>query len=104
MDAALAAAVIELDSHRVAARQARSAARAALIARLESLDDELLSLARASLGSERLCRLSEEAAETLAPFRERMPREAYEVARGAALTRLLREHTGLPVIRYDADR
>jgi hypothetical protein len=104
MDAALAAAVIELDSRRAAARQARGAARAALIARLDSLDDELLSHARARLSSEQLRRLSDEAGEALAPFRERMPRQAYEAARETALTRLLREHTGLPVIRYDAVR
>jgi hypothetical protein len=104
MDAALAAAVIELDSRRAAARQARGAARAALIARLDSLDDELISHARARLSSEQLRRLSDEAAEALAPFRERMPRQAYEAARETALTRLLREHTGLPVIRYDAVR
>jgi len=103
MEAALASAVIRLDGARDAARQARGAARAALIAQLEALDDDLLSRARARLAPEQLEALGREADETLAPFRERMPREAYEAARHAAVTRLVRERAGLPVIRYDAN-
>jgi hypothetical protein len=102
MEAALSAAVLEMDSHRRAARQARGSARAALIARLGTLDDELLSLVRRRLAAEQLERLAGEAADALAPFRERMPREAYAAAHQAALTRVLREHAGLPVIRYDS--
>jgi hypothetical protein len=104
METALAAAVLQMDAHRQAARGARGPARAALIAHLESLDDSLLARVRAGLSAERLDGLRREAAETLAPFRERMPRAAYQAAHDAALTRLLREHAGLPVIRYDAGR
>ena len=102
MEAALAAAVIEVDSHRAAARHARGSVRLALIARLEAIDDELLSLARAGTAPDQLDALEREAVDALAPFRERMPREAYNVARNTALTRLLRQHARLPVIRYDA--
>jgi hypothetical protein len=102
MEALLAAAVIEVDSHRAAARRARGSVRVALIARLEALDDELLSLARAGMTPDQLDGLEREASDALAPFRERMPREAYDVARNASLTRLIREHARLPVIRYDA--
>jgi hypothetical protein len=104
METALAAAVLQMDAHRQAARGARGPARAALIAHLESLDDSLLARVRAGLSAEQLDGLRREAAETLAPFRERMPRAAYQAAHDAALTRLLREHAGLPVIRYDAGR
>ena len=102
METALAAAVLQMDAHRQASRGARGPARAALIAHLESLDDNLLARVRARLSPEQLDELRREAAETLAPFRERMPRVAYEAAHEAALTRLLREHAGLPVIRYDS--
>jgi len=102
METALAAAVLQMDAHRQAARGARGPARAALIAHLESLDDSLLARVRAGLSAEQLDGLRREAAETLAPFRERMPRVAYEAAHEAAFTRLLREHAGLPLIRYDA--
>jgi hypothetical protein len=104
METSLAAAVLQMDAHRQAARGARGPARAALIAHLESLDDSLLARVRAGLSAEQLDGLRREAAETLAPFRERMPRAAYQAAHDAALTRLLREHAGLPVIRYDAGR
>jgi hypothetical protein len=102
METALAAAVLQMDAHRQVSRGVRGPARAALIAHLESLDDNLLARVRARLSPEQLDELRREAAETLAPFRERMPRVAYEAAHEAALTRLVREHAGLPVIRYDA--
>jgi hypothetical protein len=101
-EAALSAAVLEVDSHRQAARQARGSARETIVTRLDALDEELLSLERARLSPEQLQALAREADETLAPFRERMPRASYESARHAALTRLVREAAGLPVIRYDA--
>ena len=102
METVLAAAVLQMDAHRQASRGARGPARAALIGDLRVLENELLAQARARLSPEHLDELRREAAETLAPFRERMPRAAYEAAHEAALTRLLREHAGLPVIRYDA--
>ena len=102
METALERAVLQMDAHRQAARGARGAARATLIAHLESLDDELLARARARLSPERLEELRQEVRETLEPFRERMPRAAYDAAHDAALTRLVRQDAGLPVIRYDA--
>ncbi len=101
MDAALAGAALQMDAERQAARQARGSARAALITRLEAVDHELLAHARASLGPERLQALLREAVDALEPFRQRMPPGAYEAAREAAVTRLVREQAGLPIIRYD---
>jgi hypothetical protein len=102
METALEHAVLQVDAQRQAARGARGPARAALIAQLESLDDELLARARTALAPGQLQALAGEAAETLEPFRERMAPAAYAAAHDAALTRLVREHAGLPVIRYDA--
>jgi hypothetical protein len=101
-ETALAAAVLQLDAHRQAARGARGPARATIVAQLETLDDELLSRVRSRLSPRQLEELKREAALTLEAFRERMPRVAYEAAHEAALMRLVREHAGLPVIRYDA--
>jgi hypothetical protein len=104
MEAALARAVLEIDGHRQAARQARGAARAAIVTRLLAVEEDLLAAARAGLSPDRLERLAHEAGSALAPFRERMPRDAYDRAHQAALAQVLRQHAGLPVIRYDADR
>jgi hypothetical protein len=102
METAIAAAVLQMDAHRDASRGARGPARAALIAQLESLDDSLLAHVRSRLSPEQLDALGREAAQTLAPFRERMPPAAYAAAHESALIRLVREHAGLPVIRYDS--
>jgi hypothetical protein len=102
MERAIAAAVLQMDAHRHASRGARGPARAALIAQLESLDDSLLAHVRSRLSPEQLDALGREAAQTLAPFRERMPPAAYAAAHESALIRLVREHAGLPVIRYDS--
>jgi hypothetical protein len=101
LESALERAVLELDALRGTARQARGAARAALVARLESLDDELLVRARARLPPDQLSALAHDTLAALAPFRERMPADAYTAARERALARLIREHAGLPLIRYD---
>jgi hypothetical protein len=101
LEAALERVVLELDALRAAARQARGAARAALLGHLESLDDELLARARAQLSPDQLSALTHDASDSLAPFRERMPVDAYAAARDRALARLIRDHAGLPIIRYD---
>jgi hypothetical protein len=100
LDAALARASLEIDSYRERARTVRGAAREALVTRLETLDRELVALVRRGLTTEDLARLSEEASATLVPFRDRMPTDAYRAAATDALDRLIREHAGLPQIRY----
>jgi hypothetical protein len=102
LDHALAQAVLTLDSLRPAARQARGSARQALVARLESIDAELLARAGERLSPDQLSMLTRDASDALAPFRERMPADAYHAARERALARLIREHAGLPLIRYEA--
>jgi hypothetical protein len=101
LDDALAQAVLTLDSLRPAARQARGSARQALIARLESIDAELLARAGERLSPDQLSMLRRDASDALAPFRERMPSDAYLAARERALAQLIREHARLPLIRYE---
>jgi hypothetical protein len=102
LDEAIAQAVLALDSLRPAARQARGSARQALVARLESIDAELLARAGARLSPDQLALLAHDASHALAPFRERMPADAYLAARERALAQLIREHARLPLIRYDS--
>jgi hypothetical protein len=88
--------VRELDQMLSAAKQARGAARAAMVGRLASLDRQLLDAARAALPPADSQRLKAQAEADLAPFRDRMPSEAWTRAIDAAFDRLVREHAGLP--------
>jgi hypothetical protein len=91
-------AVRELDASRVSARNARGEPRAALVARLATLDRELLESARDELTADRRARLREDAAAEIAPFAARMDAEARARAIDAAYERLLRETIGLPTL------
>jgi hypothetical protein len=102
LDEALEAAVRAIDAERAQASQARGDARAALLGRLAAIDERLVDLARARLSPDREAELRQEADAELAAFRERMPADAYEAARRAALARLVRAASGLPLIRYEA--
>jgi hypothetical protein len=93
--------VRELDAARAAAKGLRGDARAAFLERLRTLDNELIAAARGHSTAPMLQQLEAEADEELAPFRARMPHEAFEQSRRAAVDRLLRERRRLPVITYD---
>jgi DNA-binding GntR family transcriptional regulator len=93
--------VRELDAARAAAKGLRGDARAAFLERLRTLDDELIAAARGLCTAPVLQQLEGEADEELAPFRARMPREAFEQSRRAAVDRLLRERRRLPVVTFD---
>ena len=101
LDAAIDTIVRELDTAKAAARTLRGDARQRFIARLQTLDDSLLDAARARYDAAALQRLGAEADAELAPFRERMPREAYDRSRGACIDRLIRERSRLPLIRFE---
>ena len=88
--------VRELDQLLSAAKQARGAARAAMVDRLASLDRQLLDAARAGLPPADSGSLKAQAEADLAPFRDRMPTDAWARAIDAAFDRLVREHAGLP--------
>ena len=97
----LESVVRELDAGRSAAAQSRGAAREALLARLRSLDGELLECARQELEPARRAELSASAAADIAPFAARMPADARERATAAAFDRLLRDAVGLPTLIHE---
>ena len=93
--------VRELDTARAGARGLRGENRVAFLERLRVLDSELLDAARARFDAQMLQQLAAEADAELAPFRDRMPREAFEQSRRAAVDRLIRERRRLPVISFE---
>jgi hypothetical protein len=97
----LDALVSELSEVRAGAKGLRGAARAELLTRLSRLDARLLDAARTSLTADAMATLRREAEDELAPFRARMPRDAYEHALGACCDRLLRERARLPVLTLE---
>ena len=101
LDAVLDALVSELDGARERAKGLRGAARAEVLARLASLDARLLDAARTRLTADAREALRREAEAELAPFRARMPRDAYEQSLAACTDRLLRERARLPVLTLE---
>jgi hypothetical protein len=91
----------ELDTLRAAAKQARGTARQAMVDRLRALDADLARAAQAHADPAALEEMSEQADAELAPFRTRMPSEAFERARAACLARIVRDRAGLPVLSFD---
>jgi hypothetical protein len=90
----------ELETARASAGGVRGDARQALLARLATVDDELIREARAALDADALAALSKEAGEELASFRERMSADAFARAHDSALSRLVRERFGLPTLTF----
>ena len=88
--------VRELDQMLSSAKHARGASRTAMIERLAEIDRRLLDAARAALPAAESRRLTAQAESDLAPFRDRMPVEAWTRALQAAVDRLVRDHAGLP--------
>jgi len=90
----------ELEAARASSGGIRGEARQQLLARLASLDDELVREAKASLSESELAELGREAAGELASFRDRMAPDAFGRARDGALARLLRERWSLPTLTF----
>ncbi len=101
LERAIDRAVAELGEARAASRGLRGDARAALITRLQAVDDELMAAARAATSPDVLEALGREAGQDLAAFRGRMPADDYSRAVEAATVKLLRERLKLPDIRYE---
>lgn len=101
MDRVLETIVRELDVVRASAGRLRGEARAALRGRLRELDRELLEAALAQYDDEALAALAAEADAELAPFKGRLPSEAYDRALAAARDRLIRDRRRLPVLSFD---
>ena len=100
LDAALDEAVAEIDRLRAGAKSARGDARQALLDSLPGVQARLIAAARAAGGPEALRQIEAEAAAELAPFRGRMPPDAYAQAMQACVDRIVRERAGIPVIVF----
>jgi hypothetical protein len=101
LDRALDSTARALDALVGAARSARGAARDALIDQLANLDRTLITAVESALDEPARASIERAAKEALAPFRERMPPEAFQRANRAALERGVRDHFNLPVVSFD---
>lgn len=79
----------------------RGETRTRVSARLAELDRGMLDAVRRHVDAVTLQTLRQEAADQLAPFRERMPEDAYDHAIESAVDRLLREREQLPVVAFE---
>lgn len=79
----------------------RGEARHHILDQLRALDEQLIAAANAQCDGPAREALVAEADEELAPFRARMPADAYEQSRQACVTRLIRERLRLPVLTYE---
>jgi hypothetical protein len=95
------AVVRELEALIPDARHARGEARARVVARLASLDGEVLAAAVEEVDSVQAAALQREAQAELAPFASRMSADVRGRALGAAFQRLVREALGMPVLGYE---
>jgi hypothetical protein len=101
LDGTLDDIVRELDAARASSKGLRGEARDALLQRLRILDDQLLQAARTDCDTATLGGLAAEADKELAPFRHRMPADAFAQSQQACIDRLIRERARLPTIAFD---
>jgi hypothetical protein len=95
------AMVPELDAAKSSAKGLRGDPRRHLIERLQILDAQLLAAVRAHLDAPTIAGLTAEADAELAPFRDRMPPDAYGRAQQACIDRLVRDRLSLPVVAFE---
>jgi hypothetical protein len=101
LEAAVAAAVRELDLARAASAHLRGEPRAVFVARLRDLDAQVMEAAERSLAHDDRSAVEIEARDELASFRGGMAPEAYARAVDAGARRLLRARLALPVISFE---
>jgi hypothetical protein len=90
-----------LDTLQPEAKGARGEARERLLEQLEEMDRELGACARDALDEVTRQAIELEAREAVAPFRDRMAPDAYQRACAAAVERSVRQHFGLPTVRFE---
>lgn len=93
--------VRELDVMRASARGLRGQARDRALDRLRDVDAELLAAVRASVTAADALALRTEAEQELAPFKGRMPPDAFEHAVATCVDRLLRAKERVPELAFD---
>ncbi len=101
LDQAIARARMVVGEARPTAGALRGAVRRNLIERLAALDQGLAEAARHDADGETMTRLRREAADSLAPFRERMRPNAFAAALDTATDHLLAGHWRLPRLTYE---
>jgi hypothetical protein len=101
LDGVLDDIVREVDGVRGRSKGLRGDARAALLERLRALDARLVEAARDVCDEPTVQRLEADADRELAPFRPRMPAEAYAHSKQVCIDRLIREHLRLPTIAFE---
>jgi hypothetical protein len=94
-------AIHEIEGMRLSAKGVRGQARQAMCDRLRALDIELLSALRLQVPPAALEEIVAEAEAELAPFKSRMPSDAFESARTACIDRIVRERARLPAVAFD---
>jgi hypothetical protein len=72
-----------------------------LLDRLRALEQELAQAARGRLDRATLREIEMEAESELAPFRDRMPADAYQRAHLACVDRIVRSRARLPVLTFE---
>jgi len=72
-----------------------------VVERLAALDAAMLAAARSQTDAALLQAFRHEAAEELAPFRDRLQQDVYDQAIESAVDRLLRDRAQLPVIVFE---
>ena len=100
LEALAARTVAELEALRPAAKTARGVARRRLLARLDEVEHALTAAAREAADPVLRETVRREAARDLAPFRGRMPSDAFRQSLEAGADRLLRERLDLPRIAF----
>ena len=101
LDVVLDDIVRELDAASSRSTHLRGDARAEFLERLRALDARLLQAARDTCDAAAMQRLDADADRELAPFRQRMPAEAYAQSKRLCIDRLIREQLHLPIIAFD---
>jgi hypothetical protein len=101
LDDVLDAIVRELDTAQSGAKAIRGDARERLIERLRVLERALLQACRARVEPIAMAEIEGEADAELAPFRDRMPADAYQRSREACIDRIVRDRARLPILAFE---
>ena len=101
MREAITETISNVDACLDASRGARGEARAAILARLATIEEALTQAATASLPGDRRTALLEQVRTELSAYRGQMPATAFREAGDALLGELARRHFSLPQVRLD---
>jgi hypothetical protein len=101
LDDILDTVIRELDSRRAEVKSLRGDARRVFVERLSAIDTDLMAAVRGQCDAATLSQFAAEAADELAPFKDRLSGAAFADAQRAAVDRLIRERHRLPVVAFD---